>query len=155
MAKISAGLLMYRIKNNELEFLLVHPGGPFSKNKDLGIWSIPKGEVNDGEEELEAAKREFFEETGFKPEGQFTSLAQIKQKGGKTVKAWSFDGNCDPEKIKSATFKMEWPPRSGEEKEFPEIDKAGFFGLEEAKQKINPAQIPFLEELKEKLKNGF
>lgn len=147
MPKVSAGLLMYRRENGNIEVLLIHPGGPFWKNKDLGAWSIPKGEVNNNENEFDAAKREFFEETGVKPEGNFISLNPIRQKGGKIVKAWAFEGNCDPTKIKSVTFKMEWPPKSGMEKEFPEADRAEFFELEKAKQKINQAQVQFLEGL--------
>ncbi|MBC8095930.1 MAG: NUDIX domain-containing protein [Akkermansiaceae bacterium] len=152
MAKISAGLLMYRIKDGELEFLLAHPGGPFWKNKDLGAWTIPKGEIHEGEEPLAAAKREFEEEMGFKPEGEFVILQPITQKGGKIVHAWAFEGDCDAACIRSNTFQMEWPPRSGRFQECPEIDRACFFRLTEAKQKINPAQAAFLEELAIKLR---
>ncbi len=146
MAKISAGLLMYRLKDGELEFLLAHPGGPFWKNKDLGAWTIPKGEIHDGEEPLAAAKREFEEEIGLKPEGEFLPLTAITQKGGKIVHAWAFEGDCDTTCSRSNTFKMEWPPKSGRFLTCPEVDRACFFRLTEAKQKINPAQVAFLEE---------
>jgi predicted NUDIX family NTP pyrophosphohydrolase len=147
MPKISSGLLLYRIRNGALEFLLVHPGGPFWKNKDAGAWTIPKGELADNEEPLTGAVREFEEELGFKPSGPFIELAPIKQKAGKLVHAWAFKGDYDPTQIKSNTFSIEWPPRSGKQAEFPEIDRAEFFSLEAAKTKINPAQMPFLEEL--------
>ena len=154
MPQISAGLLLYRIRNGALEFLLVHPGGPFWKNKDAGAWTIPKGEIADNEEPLAAAIREFEEELGFKPSGPFIELTSIKQKAGKVVRAWAFEGDCDPSQIKSNTFSMEWPPRSGKQEEFPEVDRAKFFGLEEAKTKINPGQIPLLEELQRRVGNG-
>jgi predicted NUDIX family NTP pyrophosphohydrolase len=153
MPKISAGLLLYRIRNGVLEFLLVHPGGPFWKNKDNGAWTIPKGEIADNEEPLAAAIREFEEELGFKPSGQFIELTPIKQKAGKLVHAWAFEGDCDPSKIKSNNFSMEWPPRSGKQAEFPEVDRAEFFNLEAAKTKINPGQFPLLEELQRLLAN--
>jgi predicted NUDIX family NTP pyrophosphohydrolase len=151
MPKVSSGLLVYRIRNSALEFLLVHPGGPFWKNKDDGAWTIPKGEIGGDEEPLAAAIREFEEELGFKPGGPFIELTPIKQKAGKTVHAWAFEGDCDPTQIKSNTFSMEWPPRSGKQAEFPEIDRAEFFSLEAAKKKINQAQIPILEELRHRL----
>jgi predicted NUDIX family NTP pyrophosphohydrolase len=151
MPKISAGLLLYRIRNGALEFLLVHPGGPFWKNKDAGAWTIPKGEIGNNEELLAAAVREFEEELGFKPSGPFTELTPIKQKAGKVVHAWAFEGDCDPTQIKSNTFTMEWPPKSGKQAEFPEVDHAKFFNLGDAKAKINPAQIPLLEELGKRL----
>ena|SRR5437899_3314507 len=154
MPKISAGLLLHRVKNGALEFLLVHPGGPFWKNKDGGAWTIPKGEITDDEEALAAAIREFEEELGFKPSGPFIELTPIKQKAGKMVHAWAFEGDCDPNQIKSNTFSMEWPPKSGKQAEFPEIDRAEFLNLEEAKKKINPAQIPLLEELQRQVGNG-
>lgn len=147
MPKISAGILLYRIRDDKLEVLLVHPGGPFFRNQDAGSWSIPKGET-DGEEDLLAvARRELEEETGLKPAGPFTALNSIKQKGGKVVYAWACAGDCDPAQLKSNTFTIEWPPRSGRMQEFPEVDRAEFFGLEEAKLKISPAQAAFLEEL--------
>jgi predicted NUDIX family NTP pyrophosphohydrolase len=153
MPKISAGLLLYRTQNGALEFLLVHPGGPFWKNKDAGAWTIPKGEIGDNEDPLAAAIREFEEELGFKPGGPFAELTSIKQKGGKVVHAWAFEGNCDPTQIKSNTFSMEWPPRSGQQAEFPEADRAEFFNLELAKDKINEAQIPLLEELQRQVES--
>jgi len=150
MPKTSAGLLMYRVRNGELEFLLVHPGGPLWKNKDAGVWSIPKGELQEDEDPLAAAKREFTEELGFQPEGRFLELTPIKQKSGKIVRAWAFEGDCDPSQIRSNTFTMEWPPRSGRIGEFPEVDQGAFFNLEQAKDKINPAQAALLEELTRK-----
>jgi predicted NUDIX family NTP pyrophosphohydrolase len=151
MAKTSAGLLLYRFHNGMLQFLLVHPGGPFWKNKDDGAWTIPKGELTEGEEPEAAAIREFEEELGFKPTGPFIELTPIKQKAGKVVNDWGFEGDCEPSQIKSNMFTMEWPPRSGKQAEFPEVDRAGFFNLEDAKAKINPAQIPLLEELQRRL----
>jgi predicted NUDIX family NTP pyrophosphohydrolase len=147
MAKVSAGLLMYRMRGGERELLLVHPGGPLWAKKDTGAWSIPKGEVAAGEDALSTAQREFEEETGIRPQGQFLSLGTVTQKGGKAVQAWAFEGDCDPASIRSNTFLMEWPPRSGKQQEFPEVDRAAFFGLEEAKTKINPAQVALLVEL--------
>jgi predicted NUDIX family NTP pyrophosphohydrolase len=147
MSKVSAGLLMYRVRDGELEFLLAHPGGPFWKNKDAGAWTIPKGEIQNGEEAFVAARREFEEEIGLKPEGNFIELTSIRQKGGKIVHAWAFEGDCDAECITSNTYEMEWPPRSGKFQTCPEVDRACFFRMEEAKQKINPAQAALLEEL--------
>ena len=147
MAKISAGLLMYRHKSRRLEFLLVHPGGPLYAKRDEGVWSIPKGEVEPGNDEFSTAKREFEEETGLTPRGDFLFVGEIKQKGGKIVRAWAFEGDCDPALIRSNTFRMEWPPHSGRIQEFPEVDRGAFFELEEAKRKINPAQVGLLLEL--------
>src|SRR4051794_40054006 len=147
MPRVSAGLLMYRERNGALEFLLVHPGGPFWKKKDAGAWTIPKGELEQGEEPLSAAKREFAEELGLSPHEPFIALRTIKQKGGKVVHAWAFEGDCDPSKTRSNTFEMEWPPGSSKITSFPEIDQAAFFTYEEAKKKINPAQIAFLDEI--------
>ncbi len=144
---ISAGLLMYRILDGKLQVLLAHPGGPFFKNKDDVAWSIPKGEVEAGEDLLETAKREFKEETGVTQTGPFIALTPVKQKGGKVVHAWAFNGDCDPTAIVSNNFKMEWPPRSGRQVEFPEIDRAGFFDVVAARRKINPGQVPLIEEL--------
>lgn len=151
MSKTSAGLILFRRSNRGLEVLLVHPGGPFWRNKDTGAWSIGKGEPGEGEDPLSAARREFEEETGIRPEGPFIELSPVKQKGGKTVLAWAFEGDCDPAGIKSNTFSVQWPPRSGRMQSFPEIDRAGFFTLEEARSKINPAQFPLLEELERKV----
>lgn len=142
---------MFRRIDNELEVLLVHPGGPFWKNKDQGAWSVPKGEFTDSENALDAAIREFEEETGVKLNGNFIELEQIKQKGGKLVLTWAIEDDLDPAAIRSNTFQMEWPPKSGKRIEVPEIDKASWFPLELAKEKINPAQQALLEDLKQKL----
>jgi len=147
MPRISASLLLYRRRENKLEVLLVHPGGPFWKNKDDGAWSIPKGEVDEGEDLLATAKREFKEETGFDVAGDFVALAPIKQKAGKIVHAWAIEGEIDTSAVKSNTFRCEWPPRSGKYEQFPEVDRAEFFELEIARLKINPGQIPLLDEL--------
>jgi predicted NUDIX family NTP pyrophosphohydrolase len=142
---------MYRVRGDEVEFLLVHPGGPLWKRKDAGIWSIPKGEIHPGEDGLEAAKREFEEELGFKAQGVFVELTPITQKSGKIVHAWAFAGDCDPSQIQSNTFSMEWPPHSGRTGTFPEVDRAEFLSLEQAKVRIYPAQLALLEELLGKL----
>jgi len=137
---------MFRRKNNSFEFLLVHPGGPFWRNKDDGAWTIPKGEAAPGEDLLACARREFEEELGIKPSADWVPLGSIKQKAGKTVHSWAFEGDLpDDFKLKCNTFEIEWPPRSGRTKEFPEIDRAEFFSHEIARRKINPAQIPFLD----------
>ena len=146
---------MYRMRRDvppgvrgvKVEVLLVHPGGPLWAGKDLGAWSIPKGEYTAGENALEVAKREFEEETGIVPEGDFTTLGEIRQAGGKVVAAWGFEGDCDPRAVRSNMFTMEWPPRSGREQTFPEIDRAEWFGLEEARKRIVNGQLPILEEL--------
>lgn len=138
---------MYRIRSGGIEVLLAHPGGPFFQKRDEGAWSIPKGEIEPEEDSLAAAQREFEEETGIKPKGPFTALTPVKQKGGKVVHAWAFEGDCDPKAIVSNTFTMEWPPKSGREQEFPEIDKAEFFDLDAARTKINPAQVSLIDEL--------
>jgi predicted NUDIX family NTP pyrophosphohydrolase len=153
MPKESAGLVMYRVLSGRLEFLLVHPGGPFWKNKDAGAWSIPKGELEPGEEPFAAAQREFEEELGFKPSGPFIALAPVRQKSGKLVRAWAFEGNCDPAAITCNTFEMEWPPRSGRLQQFPEVDRAGFFDFGQAAERINPGQLPLLHELTRKLRD--
>jgi predicted NUDIX family NTP pyrophosphohydrolase len=145
---------MYRVRGDELDFLLVHPGGPLWKAKDAGIWSIPKGEIHPGEDGLEAARREFEEELGFKAQGPFVELTPITQKSGKIVHAWAFASDCDPSQIRSNTFSMEWPPHSGRMGTFPEVDRAAFFSLEQAKARINPAQTALLEELLQKLGRG-
>jgi predicted NUDIX family NTP pyrophosphohydrolase len=147
MSKTSAGLLMYRKRGENFEVLLVHPGGPFWAKKDSSAWSIPKGEYERGEELLEAAKREFMEETGFTPHGPFTPLTPLTQSGGKRISAWAFPGDCDPTTIRSNVFSMEWPPRSGRRAEFPEVDRAGWFDLKKAAQRIVKGQLGFLEEL--------
>lgn len=153
MPKKSAGLLMYRRKNGVLQVFLVHPGGPFWEKKDLGAWSIPKGEYTPEEDPLSAAQREFHEETGLKAHGPFTPLTPLKQPSGKIIQAWAFEGDCDPKSIKSNTFSMEWSPRSGNVQEFPEIDRGEWFDLEEATQKIQPGQVGFLLELQQLLSN--
>lgn len=142
---------MYRIRDGGVQVLLAHPGGPFFKNKDEGAWSIPKGEIEPDEDVLKAASREFEEEIGFAPSGPFTALTTVKQKGGKTIHAWAFQGDCDPEVIVCNTFTMEWPPKSGRLVELPEIDKAEFFDLDLARTKINPAQVSFIDELEQML----
>jgi predicted NUDIX family NTP pyrophosphohydrolase len=148
----SAGLLLYRIREEGPEVFLVHPGGPFWAKKDAGAWSIPKGEYADEEDALDAAKREFMEETGFDPgPGPFLPLSPLKQKGGKVVRAWAVQGECDPSSIRSNHFTMEWPPRSGRTASFPEVDRAAWFPLEEAREKILKGQAGFLEELLENL----
>ena len=149
MARSSAGLLLYRRRGGRVEVLLVHPGGPFWKNKDDGAWSIPKGEFEEGENPLAAARREFAEETGFQAPGPFVALGTARQKGGKVIHAWACEGDCDPGAIRSNTFTIEWPPRSGRQQEFPEIDRAAFFGLGEARRKINPAQAVLLDALED------
>jgi predicted NUDIX family NTP pyrophosphohydrolase len=140
------------MRAGELEVLLVHPGGPFWRDKDLGAWSIPKGEIDEMESPLEAAGREFEEETGVRPEGPFIPLTPVKQKSRKVVHAWAFNGDCAPERIRSNSFAMEWPRGSGKIREFPEVDRAEFFRVEEAKNKINPGQVALIEELTLKLK---
>ena len=147
MPKKSAGLLMYRRRRGVLEVFLVHPGGPFWQKKDAGSWSIPKGEYVPGEDPLEAAKREFQEETSFKASGEFIPLTPRKQPSGKIISAWAFEGEGDASAIKSNTFLMEWPPRSGRQQEFPEVDRAGWFSVPVAKEKIIKGQSGFLEEL--------
>lgn len=155
MAKKSGGLLLYRKSSgsSEIEVLLVHPGGPFWRNKDEGAWKIPKGEFDEGEEPLAAAKREFKEELGSAPpEGDYLALTPIKQKAGKTVLAWAVEGDFDPARLESNTFECEWPPRSRRTQEFPEVDRAEWLHPEVAKRKILPAQIPLIEELLEVLR---
>jgi predicted NUDIX family NTP pyrophosphohydrolase len=138
---------MYRRRQGIVEVLLAHPGGPFWARKDLGAWSIPKGEFEPDEDSLAAAKREFEEETGLSVTGEFIPLAPIKQSGGKIVHIWAVEGDCDASAIKSNTFMIEWPPRSGRQQEFPEIDRADWFSLADAKEKITKGQRGFIEEL--------
>lgn len=149
--KVSAGLLMYRVCDGIFQVLLVHPGGPFWQHKENGAWSIPKGGINKGEDPLAAAKREFTEETGFPSHGPFIPLTAVRQKSGKTVHAWAFLGDCDPARVQSINFEMEWPPYSGQKRKFPEVDRAAFFHLEEAQKKIISAQAAFIQELLRKL----
>jgi predicted NUDIX family NTP pyrophosphohydrolase len=139
--------LAYRRRGGELEVFLVHPRGPFWTNKDFGAWSIPKGEHDEAEEPLDAAKRELAEETGLRPEGAFVALDPVRQKSGKLVRAWAVEGDCDPRAIRSNTFSMEWPPRSGRTAEFPEVDRAEWFAVDEARRRILPAQAPLLDQL--------
>lgn len=143
----SAGLLMYRRRPDVVELFLVHPGGPFFRNRDDGVWTIPKGLIEEGEEPLAAAQREFQEETGIPPHGPFEPLSPVVQKGGKKVWAWAFEGDADPAAITCNTFKVMWPPGSGQYRTFPEVDRAGFFTPAQARQKLNPAQAAFVEEL--------
>ena len=146
-SRVSAGLLMYRTVGGDLQVLLVHPGGPFFRNKDEGAWSIPKGEVEPGEDPLSAAIREFEEEIGFAPAGPFIALTSVKQKGGKVVHAWAFEGDCDPRAVRGNSFTIEWPPGSGREAGFPEVDRAEFFDLAAARRKINAGQVPLIDQL--------
>ena len=147
MIKQSAGLLVYRGMGEGAEIFLVHPGGPWNAKKDDGAWSIPKGEFDDGEDSLTAARREFEEETGFKIAGDFFELKPVKQKGGKLVHAWAVEADVDADAIQSNTFTMEWPPKNGKMSEFPEVDRAAWFNVKTAKQKINPAQTALIDEL--------
>lgn len=149
----SAGILLYRKKEDQYEVLLVHPGGPFWAQKDKGVWSIPKGEDPDSEDPLQAAIREVEEETGYRPNGPFIPLTPIKQKSGKLVMAWAAAGDFDADVIQSNTIKTQWPPKSGKWISIPEVDKAAWLHPDEAKQKINPAQIPFIDELLSFLEN--
>jgi predicted NUDIX family NTP pyrophosphohydrolase len=143
----SAGILLYKKTKAGLLFFLVHPGGPFWAKKDLGAWSIPKGEYNEGDDPLQAAQREFEEETGQSISGKFIELTLLKQKGGKIVQAWAVEGDIDAANIRSNTFEMEWPPRSGKMKTFPEVDKGEWFDAGTAKQKINEKQAGLIDEL--------
>lgn len=147
MPKLSAGLVIYRRRNDRTEFFLVHPGGPFWQNKDDGAWSIPKGEIGPDEVPLDVAKREFLEETSYRVEGPFVPLEPIKQKGGKIVHAWAVAADLDADRIQSNTFSIEWPPRSGKEREFPEVDRAAWFDFEAAMVKIIEAQQGLLKQL--------
>ena len=146
---------MFRLRNNDVEVLLVHPGGPYFQNKDDGAWTIPKGEAGNDEDLLARAQIEFEEEVGIAISGNWIELGSVKQKGGKTVHAWAFAGDLEDDfKPVSNTFEMEWPPRSGKMQQFPEVDRARFFSLEEARRKINAAQTAFLDRLIEKLNIG-
>jgi predicted NUDIX family NTP pyrophosphohydrolase len=147
MPKRSAGLIMYRKQEGHLEVFLVHPGGPFWAKKDVGAWSIPKGEFEEGEDPLAAARREFHEETGFVAQGNFLELGVVKQAGGKVVTAWAFEGDCDPADLVSNTCKIEWPPHSGRPLEFPEVDRGSWFSVADARDRILKSQEPLLEKL--------
>lgn len=148
----SAGILLHRSTPNGVEVLLVHPGGPLFARKDLGAWSIPKGEIEEGEELLAVAHRELAEETGFTAAGPALPLGQITQRGGKVVHAWAVRGDADPSHLRSNTFEMEWPPKSGRRREFSEVDRAQWFDLAEARLRINPAQVELLDRLEEALR---
>jgi predicted NUDIX family NTP pyrophosphohydrolase len=148
MARRSAGILLYRIVDGEPEVLLVHPGGPFWARKDAGAWSIPKGEHGEDEEAQACARREFEEETGTAlPPGALTELGAVRLRSGKLVAAWAAEGDLDPERVHSNTFELEWPPRSGRRQAFPEVDRAEWFGLDAAREKLNPAQAAFVDRL--------
>lgn len=155
MPKSSAGILLYRYRNKTLQVFLVHPGGPFWAKKDTGAWSIPKGEFTAKEDPLLAAKREFQEETGYEPKGNFLPLTPIKQSSGKIIHVWALKGDLDPTAIRSNTFTIEWPPKSGRQQEFPEIDRAEWFTLQEAREKIVSGQAGFLKELESLLSAKF
>jgi predicted NUDIX family NTP pyrophosphohydrolase len=148
----SAGILLFRRPSGGLEVLLVHPGGPFWARRDEGAWSIPKGEHDDGEEPIDTARREFAEETGtVLPEGELLDLGEVRQRSGKRVSAWAAEGDLDPAAVRSNTFEIEWPPRSGQLREFPEVDRAGWFAPEEARRRLVPAQAAFVDRLLERL----
>ncbi|HYP77374.1 MAG TPA: NUDIX domain-containing protein [Polyangiaceae bacterium] len=154
-AKRSAGILLYRRRAGQIEVLLVHLGGPFWSKKGDGAWFIPKGELEDGEQPLSAARREFREELGTEPpSGEPLELGTVKNKSGKLIYAWALEGDFDLSAFKSNTFKLEWPPRSGQMREFPEIDRAAFFGLGDAEPKLHPAEVPLLERLRRLLNPG-
>jgi predicted NUDIX family NTP pyrophosphohydrolase len=150
--KRSAGILMYRREGDDFLLLLVHPGGPFWAKKDFGSWSIPKGEYAEGEEALAAARREFTEETGCKPEGEFQPLGEITQSGGKRVAAWAVSGDFDPQTLTSNRFEMEWPPRSGQIRSFPEVDRAAWFTVAEARERLLRAQTTFIDRLLDRIR---
>ena len=147
MAKISAGLLLYRFRKDTPEVFLVHPGGPFWSKRDAGAWSVPKGEPASGEDLLEAAKREFHEETGLSIDGVFDALTPVRQASGKVIHAWAVEGDCDADAIRSNAFTMEWPARSGRMQEFPEVDRAAWFDLATAREKITRGQVGLLDQL--------
>ncbi len=151
MPKKSAGILLYRFDSAALQVFLVHPGGPFWKNKDLGSWSIPKGEFGDDEPPLDAAIREFEEETGLKPDGNFIALTPVKMKSGKIIHCFALLGDFNPSHLKSNTFSTEWPPRSGLKADFPEVDKGEWFSLEDAMKKVNQSQMELINQLSAKL----
>lgn len=146
--KISAGILVYRIASGgDVQFLLAHPGGPFWAKKDIGAWTVPKGEIVEGEDTFSAAQREFQEEIGFSPTGSFTALNPVKMKSGKIIEAWAVEGGQDEIKLSSNTFELVWPPKSGKVQTFPEIDRAEWFSASQACQKIVEAQVPFIEQV--------
>ncbi len=152
--KLSAGILLYRRREGEIELFLVHPGGPYWVNKDDGAWSIPKGEFAEGDDPLAAAQREFFEETGVALAGEFEPLLPLKQASGKVIHAWAVEGDIDPLTVKSNSFAMEWPPRSGVTQEFAEVDKGEWFSIAMAQRKLLPGQRKFLDELQRLLRRA-
>jgi predicted NUDIX family NTP pyrophosphohydrolase len=154
MPRKSAGILLYRFQKDGVEVFLVHPGGPFWANKDKGSWSVPKGEYNDDEDALKAAQREFQEETGLSIQGNFIELGEVRQPSGKRVRVWALENDQEVENIRSNTFQLEWPPKSGKIQEFPEVDRGGWFSIPEARQKILKGQFPFLDKLEEKIKTA-
>ncbi len=147
MPKTSAGLLLYRINDDELEVFLVHPGGPYWRHKDAGTWSIPKGEIAEGDDLLATAHREFLEETGIEVEGHELELGSVRQAGGKIVHAWAIEGDLDPKQLRSNTFELEWPRHSGRIQTFPEVDRGEWFRIEEARERMLSAQTAFLDAL--------
>ncbi len=154
MIKNSAGILCYRKAGSAVEVLLVHPGGPFWKNKDDGVWSLPKGEFPAAEVPLQAAKREFLEETGFRVKGKCLPLGSVRMTSGKIIYAWAVEQNLDPDAVQSNMFDMEWPPKSGKKQSFPEIDRAGWFSMAAAALKLVPVQVAFLAALEATLAGG-
>jgi predicted NUDIX family NTP pyrophosphohydrolase len=151
MAKRSAGILLFRRRGRRLQVFLVHPGGPFWAKKDSGAWSIPKGEYVEGTDPLETARREFEEETGVSPKGQLIPLTELRQPSGKVVKAWALEGDCDPGELRSNVFSMEWPPKSGRVREFPEVDRGDWFAMDVARVKLLKGQVGFLDQLESAL----
>jgi len=152
--KRSAGIVLYRVRDGDLEVFLVHPGGPYWSNQDDGAWSIPKGEFEEGDDPLAAARREFREETGFEVSGPFHALSPLKQPSGKVIHAWAVEGEINPARVASNTFSMEWPPHSGKQQDFPEVDKAAWFSLAIAQKKLVPGQRGFLDQLQQIMKDS-
>ena len=154
MRRQSAGILLYRLTKSGLEVFLVHPGGPYWARRDRGAWTIPKGEFEADEEPFTAAIREFFEETGAQVHGPFMPLGSVRQRSGKLVSVWAAEGDFDPQDLKSNSFSLEWPPNSGGQQEFPEVDRAAWFSVDEGRMKINSGQLAFIERLQEILEKG-
>jgi len=151
---VSAGILMYRLREGRVEVLLAHPGGPWWRRKDAGAWTIPKGGVQENETPLDAARREFAEELGFEPPAEVIPLEPLRQPSRKLVHAWAVEGDWDPARLESNAFELEWPPRSGRLQSFPEVDRAAWFAIEEARAKLLRGQVPFLDQLEAKLARG-